>query len=61
MFHVLDFDWSYSEYDYDGITCALCNSYEEEVLMALNTNKKILRHGECRTPEDVTVAYAYTY
>ena len=40
MFPDLDFDWSYSEYDWDGITCALCNCYAEEIQMALDTNKR---------------------
>jgi hypothetical protein len=41
MSRVLDFDWSYNEYDWDRITSALCNSYEEEMQMALDTNKRL--------------------
>jgi hypothetical protein len=40
LFPVLDFDWSYNEYDWDGIAYALCNSYVEEIQMALDTNKR---------------------
>jgi hypothetical protein len=38
LFPDLDFDWSYKEYDWGGVTCVLCNSYEEEMRMALDTN-----------------------
>jgi hypothetical protein len=40
LFSVLDFDWSYNESDSDGITYALRNSHEEEVQVALDTNKR---------------------